>query len=251
MKNIGLTSVTFRDKPIEEIAKIAKLANLNCLELGTDVHITDIKQCANAVNLCKTNQLSICSVGSYYKVSENDFEKFDSLCKTAKELNAPLIRIWLGTKSSAKTTASERTLLLDEVSTLAKIAATYKLTIAFEFHNHTYNDNADICVKFLEDLNIDNVKTLWQPLHNGTDELENLRIMYNYLAEIHVFSWDKKGRRFSLKHGKKLWTNVVTFLTNNNFTGNYILEFVKRNSEKAFYKDAEFLTHLLNNYTLR
>ncbi|MEG0546733.1 MAG: sugar phosphate isomerase/epimerase [Oscillospiraceae bacterium] len=245
MNNIGFTSVTFRKKSFDEVLKIAKDANINCLEIGGDVHLPDdnIEYAKEIKRSLDISNMKAVSYGSYYRVGEKDFERFDRICQISDIIGSKIIRIWLGEKSSKKTSTSEFLEMVDEVKTLSDIAKKYNQTIGFEFHNNTFNDSAQSSNDFIAECNEDNIKTYWQPLYNGND-LENLKSVLPNLVTAHIFHWAKSGRRFSLKRGKKLWKEYLDVINMAGINCNFILEFSKKDSEKQFLKDVNILKSL-------
>lgn len=186
------------------------------------------------------------SYGSYYRVGDCDYSAFKDIVDTASAIGAKVIRVWLGKVSGDKTDTEQFNKLVSEVQSLADIAKVKNLKIAFEFHNGTFNDNADNTVKFLSAVNRGNVGTYWQPLNNKDDE-NNLIKVLPYLLGIHVFNWDKFSRRHSLRFGIKKWKNYIEIAMESSNQIPFIIEFVKGDKVKQFEKDVNTLKKLLND----
>ena len=88
----GLTSVTFRQKSVEEIIALAAQAGLSGIEWGGDVHVAPGDAASAAETARKTREagLAVLSYGSYYRGGEG--EDFAPILASARALGAPVIR---------------------------------------------------------------------------------------------------------------------------------------------------------------
>jgi len=93
---LGMTSVTFRNKSIEEVIEITKQSPLIAIEWGGDAHVPDVNAAKRAAQLTKNAGLKIASYGSYYRVGKDSIQRFDEVLDVAKMLGAPIVRIWCG-----------------------------------------------------------------------------------------------------------------------------------------------------------
>ena len=248
---IGMTSVTFRGKSISDIVEIAHTAGLSLIEWGADRHVPpgDAKAASEALARMEQYGLSCPSYGSYYRIGDNNPAVFQAICKTAKVLGAKTIRTWLGRMSSAALPEKERAALLSETRELAAVAAEHSLTLAFEFHGGTLNDNGKSSIEFLSDCGMDNIKTYWQPLAFGNSE-ENLLAVLPWLCTVHVFNWDTENRRYPLFQAKDVWEKYIKIIENANLPScPFLLEFVPNDSEEQFFRDAKALREFFHQGT--
>ena len=221
-----MTSVTFREKTISEIVDIACAAGLSHIEWGADRHVPPHDEAAagEAVSLMERHGLSCSSYGSYYRIGDGDTAAFRQICETPPE---------------------KRESLLAETRCLADIAAGYSLTLAFEFHGGTLNDNGEASAAFIRACGRDNVKTYWQPLAFGNSE-ENLRAVLPWLCTVHVFNWDSEYRRYPLIEAKDRWLRYADIVKSGAVPRcPFLLEFVPGDSDEQFIKDAETLKDIL------
>ena len=239
---LGMTSVTFREKTIEEIVSLAKKATLQEIEWGGDRHIipADSDAVYKARKAMEKAEISCSSYGSYYRLGDRDEDMFRMICQTSQALGSGIIRTWLGRRGSAVMPPEMRADILEETKRLADIAAEYGQILAFEFHGKTLNDNGESSVAFLSECRKENVKTYWQPL-SFSDNEKNLSLVLPYLTAVHVFTWDDAYQRYPLADGESQWKNYLSILKNADISTKLIMEFVKEDSEEQFLIDAAFL----------
>lgn len=247
MQNIGFTTVTFRKKSRREICEIAQKNSIKYIEWGGDIHLppNDDTALQEVIALQKEFGLTAISYGTYYRLGAENYPLWESITETADAIGAKIIRIWQGTSSSADVSNEKFLSMVRETKILSAIAEKKGLTVAFEFHKGTNNDNGKSAVEFLKAVNKANVKTYWQPFSTNAD-IENLKAVLPYLACVHIFEWNEKGKRYSLKHGSKRWNEFLKIINESNANPYLIMEFVKHDSEKQFAKDLKQL-HLLTD----
>lgn len=238
----GMTSVTFREKSIEEITHLAHTAGLSIIEWGADRHVLplDFDAVKTARLQMDKHELFCPSYGSYYRMIEKDEDAFRAICKTSEALGANTVRAWLGRTGSERITAEQYSTLLEETKKLSGIAAEYGQTLAFEFHGKTLNDNGESSVAFLKDCAKENVKTYWQPLSYSDNE-KNLSLVLPYLSAVHVFTWDDDYRRYPLADGTEAWKKYLQILKDADISTKLIMEFVKDDDAQQFLTDAAVL----------
>ncbi len=246
MYKLSFTSVTFRNLSAEKVCKIAQKNHIEFIEWGGDIHLppNDKNALENIVELQKKYQLKASSYGSYYCLGMKDFDLWQKIVDTAYAINAPIIRVWQGNKSSNSTDKTMLNDMLQETYELSKIASQKGIEICFEFHKNTNNDNGKSCMEFLDNLGDKNVGTYWQQLFDGCDK-QNLQQVLPKLRAIHIFYWDKNGKRYLLKKGKDILRNYIQTIYQSQKDIVYTIEFVKYNSKFVFAKDAQLLKTIL------
>lgn len=247
MHEICFTTVTFRKKSRREICEIAFKNGIKSIEWGGDIHLPTYDKFAlrEVLELQKEYDLKAVSYGSYYRLGMNDFDLWREICGIAYETGAKIIRIWQGDISSPEVSEDEFKKMVAETRKLSKIADEFGLTVAFEFHKNTNNDTGASSLRFLKAVNCKNVKTYWQPFSLPGDE-ENLKAVLPHLAVVHVFNWNKKGKRFSLKRGSKRWRRFIDIIEKSDCEPYFILEFVKGDRENQFKRDVKTLKKWLS-----
>lgn len=248
MKNIGFTTVTFRKKSRREVCEIARKNNIKYIEWGGDVHLPPEDEAAlqEVVSLQKEFGLTSISYGSYYRLGAEDYSLWEHIVNTAEKIGAGIIRIWQGDCSSNKVSNEKMQSMIIETKRLADIADKKGLTVAFEFHKNTNNDNGKSAVRFLQEVNKPNVKTYWQPF-STKDDVDNIKAVLPYLLCVHIFEWNEKGHRYSLKHGVNKWKKFFEIIDNSDKEPYLIMEFVKHDSSFQFKKDVKTLRQILKD----
>lgn len=246
MKDVGFTTVTFRKKSRREVCEIAQKNDVKCIEWGGDVHLPPDDEMAlqEVISLQKEFGLTAISYGSYYRLGAENYSLWEQIVNTADKIGAKIIRIWQGDCSSQTISKEKMQAMVNETKKLADIADKKGLTVAFEFHKNTNNDNGKSAVAFLKSVHKHNVKTYWQPFSTDGDT-ENLKAVLPYLVCVHIFEWTEKGHRYSLKHGVAKWCAFLKIIENSDTEPYLIMEFVKHDSRHQFAKDVKILRQML------
>jgi len=196
----GLTSVTFRKLDWREVIEIARKCRLDCIEWGGDIHVPpgEISLAREVYQAAVSAGLSVQSYGSYYRLGAGG--PFEPVLATAKELRAGTIRVWAGTKASARYSAEEFARAADDARTIADMAVGHGITIAFEYHRNTLTDTSEGALALLAAVGRDNVRTYWQPNPDLTHEqrLEGLAAVLPWLENVHVHVAQRPGDGVSL-----------------------------------------------------
>ncbi|MEG1608813.1 MAG: hypothetical protein RR348_02995, partial [Clostridia bacterium] len=223
--------------------------NVENIEWGGDVHLPydSFETVKKIKELTACNKINNISYGSYYVVGEKDYQKFSKICEVASIIGAKIVRVWLGKKGSQNTSDIEVNDYCLEVVQLCKIAQEFELIVASEFHNNTFNDSGQSAVSFIKKVNVANLMTMWQPLGNDKVDINNLIEVMPYLCEVHIFNWDSNNRRKPLAKGKDKWLSFFEIISKytqcaqEKIELNFVLEFVKGNSARAFKQDVKTL----------
>lgn len=239
---LGLCSVTFRKKSVDEVVQIAKKADIRYIEWGGDIHVRTIEDARKVKKLCDNSYIKICSYGSYFNCIDYDESKWVEICKIAKEMDAESIRVWLGKRNSEITGEDEYKILTSNTRKMCDIASEYNLIVCPECHDNTFNNNTDAILRFIGDLKKENFKTYFQSRYFRMEyDLDRIDRTYNYIKDVHVSYRDlKKEQRFR-KKDKNYLDKLLKKLQTKNFDGIVMVEFVSRDSETIFLKDVQKL----------
>jgi sugar phosphate isomerase/epimerase len=241
---IGLTSITFRNKSIDEVIDFAKKSGAEAIEWGSDVHVPqgNIEAAIEVEQKCKKEGISICSYGSYYKLGEN--QDFKPYLDSAIALNTSRIRIWAGTRGSDKISDRERVLLIEECQEIAEKAAIYEIELCFEYHRKTLTDNKDSAYKLIHEIDRDNVFLYWQPNPevSEAEKLEEIELLRKYIKCVHFFNWSGKNTRHLMSEGLDSWREYIKAI---NKDIPYLLEFTLDDKDENGIADIKAMADLI------
>lgn len=251
MYKTGMCSITFRKLTVEEIIKLVNEAQLDGIEWGGDVHVPadDIDNAKWVGEATRNAGLEVAAYGSYCRLG--DFEKNpytnEQIVETARALKTKYIRVWAGSKASESASKEYRQGVIDQAKEIAIKAAEHDIIISFEYHRNTLTDTVESTLALLEEINLENVTSYWQPSIDLTREehVKSIQKTLNWLTHIHVFHWDGIDR-LALSEGKEEWHHYLAALKDD-FTDRYLLlEFVKDESEEQFIEDAKALLNIVS-----
>lgn len=250
---LGLTSVTFRNLTYQEILHYCKECELTCIEWGSDIHVpqTDMHYAEIIRDASKQAGIRISSYGSYYSLCTHDnwTEAFLPYLKTAAVLNAPIIRIWSGSKSSCEVSQEYYCRAVNETQELCDMAANYQITIAFEYHDHSLSDTGKNAVQIAKDINRKNFGLYFQyDSHVTFDEnISSLNEMLPYVKMVHVAYNDFNRNALFIDEGNGviLWTRIINMLKSNQSKASFLLEFLKETSMEGLMRQTRVMKNLL------
>ena len=252
MLKAGLVSITFRDLPAEAIIEASVKAGIAGIEWGGDIHVPhgDLKTAGEINRKTTMANLEVAAYGSYYRF-DSDPLPFNDICNTAKALGAPLIRVWAGLKGSKDADSYYYNRIVNEAKIAGELCRHTGIDLAFEYHKGTLTDTNESAHRFIADIGHPSVFSYWQP-PIGMDKyncLEGIKLLGNMLKWVHVFHWDSKAEtRYNLEEGIERWKIYIQKISQIKGDHWCLLEFVKDNTLKNFYKDAKTLLNLLAEY---
>lgn len=247
----GLTSVTFRNLNAEQIIGFAAKSGLGCIEWGADVHARPDDSAAidNIVKLSGQYGVQPVSYGSYYKAGcDNEFSAKQTVDAAAR-LGAKRIRVWAGNKSAALMSEQEFCAMVADLQNITYLAAEKNITIATEFHHHSYTEFARDAIKLLSA--VPGLRTYWQenPQISALDNYGELKMLLPYTDTIHTFVFDSELNRHPLSAAKERWHEYICAVREENRKDMpFLLEFVKDDSMEQASADARQLKEWLAEY---
>lgn len=245
----GMVSATFREKTPEDILRLCQQAELKAVEWSENAHVFpgDVKGAKNLFEKTRAAGLEVAAYGSYYRLGEQEDPEysFRSSAESAAALNAPVIRIWAGSRPSADVGKEEFYRLSKEAALLAEIGSTYHLKVGFEWHKNTLTDTNQSAIRLLEASAHENLYCLWQPTValSMEERLEGLDLLGDRLLNLHVYYW-KKGEKRPLSEGRAKWKQYLEHVDKR--VSRYgLLEFVMNGTEEQFLEDAKAFHEIL------
>lgn len=235
---LGVCSVTFRKFSAAKVVEIAKKAGVGYIEWGGDVHVTNMEEARLVKSVCDNEDIKICSYGSYYRVGCGDKTEWEKICRIAKVMNAPSVRVWLGNKNSEETTQEEYSRILADLKSICSVAKKYNLLVCPECHDNTYNNNTYAFLKIKNDLKADNFKTYFQSRYLRYDyDVDRIEKTFDSIENVHISYRDLAREQRFKKKDKAYLDRLLRKLDEMDFGGIVLVEFTKGSKEKNFLKD--------------
>lgn len=248
MLRTGLVSITFRRLSREQVVEAAQRAGLDAIEWGGDIHVPhgDLSAAQDALILTRRAGLSVAAYGSYYRAGQAP-ETFPEVLRAAQTLEAPVIRVWAGTKNPEDADEAYRRCVVDDLRRICEMAAEAKILIALEFHRGTLTNSALSTRQLLEEVAHPQLKTLWQPrVDTAFEEARtDLKVLSPWLQHLHVFQWNGTERR-PLAEGENSWPEYLRLAKETRRKAKAapvfaLLEFVRGDDLSQFFEDARQL----------
>jgi 3-dehydroshikimate dehydratase len=251
MIHTGLTSVTFRKLPPDEIIRLVQQACLEGVEWGGDVHVPhgNIERAREVYRKTVDAGLRITSYGSYYRVgceAEAGGIPFKCVLESALILHAPIIRVWAGNQGSQEASPDLWQAVIADARRIALMAAEEAVTIAFEYHENTLTDTAASTERLISASDSPNLKCYWQPLNNQTTDyyVRELKAITPWLTNLHVY--EQHGEKeHPLADGKADWLQYLKIINGLPEERDCLLEFVRNDSPEQFMSDAQTLLEII------
>ncbi len=248
MKNkTGIVSISFRKYTREEILSAAAEAGLDAIEWGGDVHVPhgDLAIAREAAEKTKKAGLVTAEYGSYYSIGTSDAALFDSVLASARELGTSVIRVW-PMMNVYSDTLDEETYQKTVADAKRICAMAPDMTIALECHPRSLTEEYHTALKLLRDVDMPNLKMLWQPNQHRPLEynLDAIKALLPYIVGVHVFSWKRK-ERLPLEDGAAQWREYISLLSKKELY--YMLEFMHDDNIETLAHTAGVLKNWLAN----
>lgn len=244
----GFTSTSLRNYTVEQVVETAIKSKSEIIEWGSDKHILTLADAEKAGNLCRENGIDVKSFGTYYRIGSGETEQWKDLCEKAKLLGSSVLRTWLGFKGSAFTSERDYDQLVNDAVSVCDIAAEYGLTVSNECHPNTYNDTTVSSLKFISDVNRNNLKTYYQSWYREeASDKEKLYKTIVHVTDVHLsFSELIKFQAFR-KKDRDYIVKIISWLNDLDFNGNILIEFTKHNTPEDMITDMEKLRKVISD----
>ncbi|HHW09040.1 MAG TPA: TIM barrel protein [Firmicutes bacterium] len=238
----GLVSITFRPLSPEQIIELVAQAGLAGIEWGGDVHVPhgNVERAEEVRRRTIAAGLRVASYGSYWRAGENNPVTFADVVRTAETLEAPVIRIWAGKRSSAAADEEYRQKVINDTRLACDEAAKSGIGVAFEYHQNTLADNTTAALRLFNDIGHENLKMYWQPQQHESfaDRVAGLKAFLPILANVHVTTFSPRQR---LEEALE-WQTYLELLSSGPDRECWtMIEFVKDDTPAQFLEDAAVL----------
>lgn len=252
MLSIGLCSITYRQKSIDEVIEVCQRAGVQGIEWGGDVHVPpgDLELANTVREKTEAAGLSVCSYGSYYRCDKEQVD-FSMVLDSALALGTKVIRVWAGAKGSEDTDEAYRAEVVDCIRNAVEAATEKGITIALEYHGGTLTDTQESTHQLLKEVNMPELKLYWQTRAGGTfeEDVVELDAALPYLSHVHIFNWGHTGWRDKkpLSEGVDDWREYLKHVKSIGGDRFIIFEFVKDETDQQLIDDAKTLRSLFES----
>ena len=248
MNKTGLVSISFRKYTKEEIVSYVSAAGLDSIEWGGDVHTPhgNIEEAQKTVEITHGAGLQVAEYGSYYIIGQSEEQLFLDVLASAETLGTKMIRVWPGMNKSSDTfTTEEYEKYVADAKRITALAKEKGVTVALECHPNSLTDEYHTALRFLADVDADNLKMMWQPnQHRPLDyNLDSIKALLPYVVAVHVFSWERKTR-LPLDAKAEDWKKYIELLRGKEL--NYMLEFMHDDKIETLEQTARVLKSWLS-----
>ncbi|MDF3131060.1 TIM barrel protein [Kiritimatiellaeota bacterium B1221] len=246
----GLVSISFRKLSAGDLIEEVVKAGQQGVEWGGDVHVPhgDTAKAEQVARWMGDAGLESAAYGSYYRLAEADSPEIEAVLDAAEALGTSTVRVWAGKKASADADEAYRDAVKADTRRICSLAAKQNLRIAFEYHGNTLTDSIDSAGELLNDLQIDNLDSLWQPPNGQPEEIceKSLQAILPRISNVHVFHWGKGFMdRYALAEGKTRWQRYFELLQAEQKPRWALMEFVKDDALAQYHEDAKVLAEIL------
>ena len=246
---IGLCSVTFREKNVEEIIALATEENLEVIEWGSDNHVPEdnIEHANRVAKLMADAGLKTNSYGSYYQLGS--FENFSAYVEIATVLGASVIRVWAGERGSREANENDRFKVVEDAKRISEFAASKGIAIGLEYHQGTLTDTPESAETLMREINSPYIQLYWQPAESLTvkERIDSLSKLAPWIKNVHVFHWEDYHNRFPLQDGFDEWKQYIQIIQDESpLEQDFLLEFVPgKDQVQGFRESVETLKQLV------
>ena len=251
---LGLCTIAFQEKPLEEVIDIAADYGFDGIELwGKPPHLPedyDESYVRNIKDMAHRKGLEISAFGSYVEPLMPLHQKhFEDAFKIAYELGTDLVRIWSGGGPSKSITPADKRLIQFRLVSITQWANFRSIRLGLEMHNNQFTDSVDTILETIEGVRLPALKTYYQPLaRSDADEPHTAaEKLAEHIANVHAQNFDKNGKACPIADGVVDYARIVEILTAAEYDGYLEIEFVHGDNKlEALQRDRDYLASLIN-----
>lgn len=263
MEKVGLCTIAFPEKSLEEILDMAQEIGFDGVEIwGKEPHmgeVLDEERVKKARKMLEERNLSPSMFGSYLCLGvEGEFPKAESILKIAQGLGATIVRIWAGNKGSQEATGKDWENCLKDLEKVCRKAEKMGINLAMEMHAGTLADRGETARKLIEQVSLPNLKVNFQVDFPGREApLERLAAVIPWIVNVHAQNFKKvhpgspvrwEDSLTLIREGVIDYQQLFHRLKEANFLGYFEVEFVKGHSPEekilSLKDDYKFLRSL-------
>ena len=254
---LGLCTIAFQEKPLEEVIDIAADYGFHGIELwGKPPHIPaeyDADYVKSVRDAAHRRGLAISAFGSYVAPLMPLYQKhFEDAFKIAQELGTDLVRIWSGGGPSKSIAPADKRLILFRLVSMAQWANFRNMKLGMEMHNNNLTDSVSTILEAIEGVNVPALRTYYQPLARAdADEPHTAaQQLASHIVNVHAQNFDKEGQPCPIAEGVVDYARIVEILNDAGYDGYLEIEFVHGDDKlEALQRDRDYLASLIGATT--
>ena len=252
---LGLCTIAFREKPLEEVVNIAADYGFDGIEIwGKEPHMppnfdAEYVQKVRAMVLAKG--LSVSALGSYVNPLMPWYQRhLEEAFKIAQGLRTNLVRIWPGGGPSKTISPDDKRMINFRLTSLTQWAQFRQLTLGLEMHNNNLSDSIDSTLELVKNVELPALKTYYQPFFgsNGDDPYDAAQKLAPYIVNVHAQNADASGNGCPIADGVVDYAKVIEILNSHRYEGYLEVEFVHGADKlEALQRDRDYLASLVGS----
>ena len=254
---LGLCSIAFQEKPLEEVIDIAADYGFDGIEVwGKPPHIpteneqTNVKPYVKKIyDLALQKDIAISAYGSYVDPLMDLHQKyFEEAFIIAQTLGTDLIRIWSGGGPSKSISPVDKQLILFRLVSLSQWAAFRGIKLGLEMHNNHLTDSVESILDVIQKTNNTALKTYYQPLSriDADDPHDAAQKLAEHVVNIHAQNFDENGKPCRIAEGVVDYSRVIETLSSAGYDGYIHIEFIPGdNKMEDLQRDRDYLASLI------
>ncbi len=265
---IGLCTIAFREKLLEDALNVAQALGFDGVEIwGREPHISetyDDRRVKAARKMAESRGLAVACFGSYLRLpaSPRDEEEQvtpEDALQTTQALGASICRVWAGDVASRQAGKEQWRATVEGLEHACEMAAHMDITLAVEMHDGTLADTARSALSLLSDVGAANLGLNFQVSadRDGEDARARLELVLPHVVHVHAQNHRPSRRNLDgrmelapLSEGLVDYREIVSMLADAGHQGFVDIEFVPQaggGKVKALAEDYWFLRRLCDS----
>ena len=250
---VGLCTIAFQDRPLEEVIAIASDYGFDGVEIwGKPPHmpeVYDVEYVEKIRNLVLAKGLEVSAFGSYvHPLMPLHQKRFEAAAKIAQGLGTKLLRIWSRGGASKAILSTDKRSLFFRLATLSQWAQFRDLTLGLEMHNNNFTDSVDTILELFDYVKSPALKTYLQPSFrpDADGPVEAVERLEGQIVNVHAQNADENRNGCAIADGVVDYTEVVQKLADTGYDGYLEVEFVHGEDKLGtLQRDRDFLASLI------
>ena len=251
---LGLCTIAFQEKPLEEVIDIAADYGFDGIELwGKPPHLPseyDETYVKNIRDLAMRKGLMVSAFGSYVNPLMDLHQKhFEEAFKIAQALGTDLVRIWSGGGPSKTIAPTDRRLILFRLVSITQWANFRNIQLGLEMHNNNFTDSVATILETIAGISLPALKTYYQPLARADADEPHIAAekLAEHIVNVHAQNFDEDGKSCPIADGVVDYARIVEILSAAGYNGYLEVEFVHGDNKlEALQRDRDYLASLIN-----